>query len=241
MRCEGHGIPRGRACRAGRARRLRRRRRCVVGVVRAQGRRRRALRRHRVRDIRHVDRERREDERRDRSLPRRSEHKPPEERAPGLADGARRLHRERAVSLLRRPDRRPEDRTRGPDQRVADGRGVHRLRPRRRARRDHQRPQGAPDDHRGRHRREQREGRRDEHLVRLARDRVSALGPGPFGERPRHTARERLHDGQERRPPRARTCGSRRSACATTCAASAPRGRPAASTARRSSTIPMAR
>ena len=39
------------------------------------------------------------------------------------------------------------------------------------------------------HRRGQRGGRRDEHLDRLARDRVPAVGPGPLARRPRRTAR----------------------------------------------------
>ena len=46
----------------------------------------------------------------------------------GLAHGPRRLPPDRGVPLLRRPDRQPEGRARGPDQRVADGRGLRRLR-----------------------------------------------------------------------------------------------------------------
>ena len=66
---------------------------------------------------------------------------------------------------------------------------------------------GVPEDHRGRDRREQRAGRRDEHLLGLARDRVPALGPGPLEGRPRRAAGERLHDGAPTRGAARPTCG----------------------------------
>ena len=55
------------------------------------------------------------------------------------------------------------------------------------------------------HRRGQRGGRRDQHLDRLARRRVPAVGPGPVRRRRRCPARDRLHHGDQCRPPRAPT------------------------------------
>ena len=96
---------------------------------------------------------------------------------------------DRGVPLLRRPDRQRGDRTRGPDQRVADGRGLRRLRRGRSPRpgiiND---PDTYPDDRRGTAGVAQRGGRRDQHLHRLARHRVPALGSGP-------------QRGRARRPP----------------------------------------
>ena len=51
-----------------------------------------------------------------------------------VARRPRRLRPDRGVPLLRRPDRQPRRRARGPDQRLADGRGLRRLRRGRRRR-----------------------------------------------------------------------------------------------------------
>ena len=72
----------------------------------------------------------------------------PRGRQAGLARRPRRLRPDRGVPLLRRPDRQPRRRARGPDQRLADGRGLHRLRRGRPDRRHHQRRRRLPRDHR---------------------------------------------------------------------------------------------
>ena len=65
----------------------------------------------------------------------------------GVAERTRRLRRHRGVSLLRRPDRRPAGRPGGQDQRVADGRGLRRLRARPAEGRHRQRHDGLSEDH----------------------------------------------------------------------------------------------
>ncbi len=62
----------------------------------------------------------------------------------------RRLRPDRGVPLLRRPDRQPRQRARGSDQRLADGRGLRRLRRGRRDGRHRQRHRRLPRDHRRR-------------------------------------------------------------------------------------------
>ena len=66
---------------------------------------------------------------------------------------------------------------------------------------------GVPGDHHRRARGGQRGGRRDEHLHRLARHRVPALGPGPQRRRPRRPPAHRLH--HRRRTPSAAAPTSR--------------------------------
>ncbi len=212
-------------------------------VGRAQVRGRRALRRPRVRGVRRVDHRRRGHARRDRSLPRPPDAGPAGGGSEGLDRRTRRLRRHRGVPLLRRADRRSEDRARRPDQRLADGRGLRRLRRGRRRRRHRQRPRRLPDDHRGRHRREQREGRRDEHLHRAGTRSSSCCG----ARTARRTvpARGRSSDyttGAQRRPPGDVPAPATRSLLERPDAACRRRGRPtAAPTARSSSTTPTRR
>ena len=75
-----------------------------------------------------VDRVGHRDADRDRRLPRRPDRRDARRGQAGVAHRSRRLRPDRGVPLLRRPDRQPRRRSRGPDQRLADGRGVRRLR-----------------------------------------------------------------------------------------------------------------
>ena len=63
----------------------------------------------------------------------------------GVARRPRAVRAHRGLPLLRRPDRQPRRRARGPDQRLAARRGLHRLRRGRRRRRHHQRRRGVPE------------------------------------------------------------------------------------------------
>ena len=63
-----------------------------------------------------------------RRLPRRPDRRQPRRRQGGVADRPQRLRPDRGVPLLRRSHRQPRRRPRGPDQRLADGRGLRRLR-----------------------------------------------------------------------------------------------------------------
>ena len=142
----------------------------------------------------------------DRCVPRRSDRRDLGSRQAGVAGGTRRLRPHRGVSLLRRSDRQRDRRARRPDQRVAARRGVHRLRRGRRRRGGRQRPGHLSDDRRRAAHLAQRGRWRGEHLHRLARHRVPAVGPGPVNRRAR--ARDR---SPTTRPPTTPTGGPRTS------------------------------
>ena len=98
-------------------------------------------------------------------------------------------------------------RARGPDQRLAARRGVHRLRRgRRRTPASSTTPTTYPTIDADVLTGAQREGRRDQHLHRLARDRVPAVGPGPQRHRTRRPPGRRTT-----RPTRTPTAGRRTS------------------------------
>ena len=111
-----------------RLRRRRRGRRRREGGERGREGRRHDVRRPRARRVRRVDRSAEAHAARHRRVHRAAERGDARGGAQGVAERARRLRRDRAVSLLRRADRRSRGRAGGPDQRLADGRGLRRLR-----------------------------------------------------------------------------------------------------------------
>ena len=93
-----------------------------------------------------------------------------------------------------------------------------------------------PDDRRRVDLLAERAGRRGQHLDRLARHRVPAVGPGPVRRRAGRAPGHRLHRGAQRRPPRRPTSSPRPTSCSPTSRRWSTPGRPTpTTTGRRSS------